>query len=399
MQAVGARYSVRAIRFVSGERFVLLLDQRSGLPLPYTTRYSAVFRRSQEGSVSTMEQELRSIAIALAWADEAGIDLEERIETGSFLTPSEVLSLRDALRQNRTKGAGTPVNPSTHYSRCVHVRDYIEWRGQHVVQRIPNGDTRFFPARTRLGEFRDGMTALLPKVRTKGREGLAPEVEARLRDVIHPDHPENPFQRSHRHRNFALILCYLELGIRLAEAMVIQGADLDLNPQRPTITIHRRPDDPKDTRRRQPLVKTDSRILPIGPELLAAMEAWVLIHRRDTRRYGNAKKSPFVFVARNGRPMATRTAHDLFVQLREAVPGLPSSLSAHVLRHTWNERYSKEADIAQMPEGKEERTRAYLMGWKKGSKTAGTYTERHTREEASEHSLNIQRKNREGRHR
>lgn len=399
MKRSGQRYSVQLTRFESGERFALLYDQRERIPLSQTTRYSAVFRRSKEGSVSTMEQELRAIALALEWAEDSGINLEERIESAFFLVPEEVLSLRDALRVNLRSSDGSPVNPGTHYSRCVFVRDYIEWRGQHVVQRIPNGDSRFIAARTRLEEFCATMTALLPRVRVRGREGIELDVEARVRAVIHPDHPENPFQRGHRHRNHALLLCFLDLGVRLSEALVIQGADLNLGPTEPSVTIHRRPDDPKDNRKRQPLVKTQGRVLPLGPELVAAMETWVMTHRRDPRRYPNAKKSPFVFVARSGQPMALRTAHDLFVQLRTAVSGVPPKLSAHVIRHTWNDNFSRHADEAHLPEAEEERVRGYLMGWKKGSRQAATYTQRHTREAASDHSLRLQHKSQRGQHR
>jgi integrase len=393
------RYAVRATRFESGERFVLLYDGRDGLPLPDVTRYSAVFRRSKEGSVSTMEQELRAIAVALAWADDAGVDLEQRIGAAAFLFPEEVLSLRDSLRMNLRANDGKPINPGTHYSRCVFVRDYIKWRGEHVVQRIPNGDSRFMPARTRLDEFCAGMTALLPKIRAGVREGVTADVEARLRDVIRPNHPDNPFQRQHQHRNHALLLCYLDLGVRLSEALVIQGSDLDLTSKQPTVTIHRRPDDLRDRRTRQPLVKTAGRILPLGAELYVALESWVMTHRRDTARYRNAKKCPFIFVARNGKGMAIRTAHDLFVQLRNTVEGLPTNLSAHIARHTWNDNFSRHADEVRMPEAEEERFRGYLMGWKKGSKQAATYTRRHTREAASEHSLRLQRKNLQGQHR
>lgn len=346
-----------------------------------------------------MEQELRAIAIALDWSEVAGIDLEERIGGAKFFVPEEVLSLRDALRVNRKSEGCTPVDRMTHYSRCVYVREYIRWRGQHVVQRIPNNDPRFLPARIRLEEVSASMTAMLPKPKASGREGLAPEVEARLREVIHPDHPENPFQRAHRHRNYALLLCYLNLGIRLSEALVIKGADLRLDGQRPTVTIHRRPDDRDDPRRRQPLTKTAARILPLDEELRAALTEWVLRHRTDKERYPGAKRMAHVFVARNGHPLAGRTVHDLFVQLRTAVDGLPPKLSAHIARHTWNDNYSKYADEAGMQEEEEKRTRSYLMGWSKGSMQATTYTRRHTQEAAAAHSLALQKKSREGRNR
>jgi integrase len=389
---------VRTTKLPSGERFALLYDRRTDLPLPWTTRYSAIFRRSKEGSVSTMVQELRAIAVAMQWAEGCGIDLDERIESATFLVPEEVLSLRDALRANLNSDKGVPINGMTHLTRCIFVLGYIRWRGQHILQRIPNNDSRFLPARLRLEEFCSSMMSMLPKPRSRGREGLSPEVEARLREVIHPDHPDNPFQMAHRHRNHALLLCYLNLGIRLSEALVLKGVDLQLNGNKPTLTIHRRPDDRDDPRRQQPLVKTQSRIIPLSDELHSALTAWVLTHRTDKSRYPDAKKTPYVFVSRNG-PMAGRSVHDLFVRLRFAVEGLPQHLSAHLTRHTWNDSFSRLVDENGLKEEEEKRTRTYLMGWSKNSMQAVTYTRRHTREAAAKHSLELQVKSTQGKNR
>ena len=337
-----------------------------------------------------MEQELRAIAVALDWAEDHGIALEERIGGCSFLTPEEVLSLRDALRVNLSAATdGQLVNPTTHYNRCLYVRDYIVWRGQGVVQRIPNDDARFLPARTRLEEFRRSMSGLLLKPKPRGREGMPAAAAERLREILHPDHPDNPFQPGQRHRNRALILLYLELGVRLSEALVVKGADLNLDGPEPTIVVHRRPDDPEDPRNRQPLTKTAGRILPLGKELRDALTEWVLRHRRDVRRYPGAKRVPYVFVARNGQPISIRTVADIFGSLKR-VPGLPPDLSAHVLRHTWNDAFSRHADETGVKEAEEVRTRNYLMGWKKHSTRALDYTKRHTREEAQRRSLQMQ---------
>jgi integrase len=395
-----ARYSVKQVRFPSGERFVLAYDRLTRLPVPETTRYSAIFRRSRDGSVSTMEKDLRAVVAALVWAEEQGIDLEQRIGSVSLLTAEEILHLRDALRRNQRPGKrDLLVTAHTHYARCLYVRDYIVWRADTVVQRIPNSHQTFLPARVRLDEFRRGMIAMLPKPKGRSREGVSEEIEGRLRDVIRPDHPENPFHKQNRHRNYALLLLYLDLGVRLSEALVIKGQDLLLHGDNPTVTIHRRPDDPQDRRQLQPLVKTAGRILPLGEELRQALREWVLNHRADPKRYPGAKKSPFVFVARNGKEISKNTVYDMFVLLRDNVPGLPPDLSAHLLRHTWNDRFSETVDQEGKPEEEEKMTRNYLMGWKKHSTRAEDYTKRTTRKKADELSLKMQKKSAEGRHR
>jgi len=395
----GLGYIVRTTRLESGERFALLLDARDGMPLPWPTRYSAVFRRTHQGSVSTMEQELRALALAFSWADERRIDLDERIGSASFLSPEEVLGLRDALRTNlKSTSSSAAVDPTTHYNRCIYVRDYIVWRGQHVVQRIPNVDARFLPARIRLQEFQRSMGVLLLKPKPREREGMPPAAAERLREVLHPGHPGNPFQPGQRHRNRALVLFYLDLGVRLSEALVVKGADLRLDGSEPTVIVHRRPDDPEDPRSRQPLTKTQSRVLPLGKELRDSLAEWVLHHRCDARRYPGAKRVPYVFVARNGRPISIRAVTDIFATLKR-VPGLPPDLSAHVLRHTWNDAFSRFADESGMEEADEMRTRNYLMGWKKHSTSSTDYTKRHTREEAQKRSLQMQERSAQGKNR
>ena len=77
--------------------------------------------------------------------------------------------------------------------------------------------------------------------------------------------------------------------------------------------------------------------------------------------------------------MGMSTVADMFKLLRTRISGLTPNLTAHMLRHTWNDRFSELADADGMPEAVENLQRANLNGWVHGSKTAETYTRRHTR--------------------
>ena len=81
-----------------------------------------------------------------------------------------------------------------------------------------------------------------------------------------------------------------------------------------------------------------------------------------------------------------------FQVLREKCKDLPRDLSAHVLRHTWNENFSIAMDKEKTGEETEKKIRSYLMGWSETSGTAATYTRRHIRNKAREVSLDIQKK-------
>jgi hypothetical protein len=47
------------------------------------------------------------------------------------------------------------------------------------------------------------------------------------------------------------------------------------------------------------------------------------------------------------------------------------------MRHTWNERFSEEADRLELSDVTEERARNAQQGWSDNSKSASVYTRRH----------------------
>jgi integrase len=158
--------------------------------------------------------------------------------------------------------------------------------------------------------------------------------------------------------------------------------------RRGRLTVARRPDDPKDPRRQQPTAKTLSRILPMSSGLVEMGTAYILNVRRLVP---GARKHGFLFVETDrGRPLSAAAVEKLFRELRQTSPDLLESLTAHVLRHTWNDRYSEWCDRNKIQPEDEEKQRTYLMGWHDGSGTATIYTRRHTRKRAAEVSLAMQ---------
>jgi hypothetical protein len=139
-----------------------------------------------------MGAELRAIALALEWANGRGIDLDARIESTRLLTHGEVTSLSDALRVNHRPRdpQNLVVEPLVHHSRCLYVRDYLKWRSSSVIARIDR-EGGYIEAVHRLDVFLKQFTGSLSKPTGAGREGLPPDVEARLREVIVPGHAAN----------------------------------------------------------------------------------------------------------------------------------------------------------------------------------------------------------------
>lgn len=221
------------------------------------------------------------------------------------------------------------------------------------------------------------------------REGLAPDVRQRLREVTRPDSPENPWAEDHARRRNALIVDWLyDLGLRRGELLSVRSSDVDF--RRGVVTISRRPDDPDDPRRNQPVVKTRGRELPLSAANLDATRHYVINIRGVLH---GARTHEYLFVATDtGAPLSMPALAKIFRVLRSRIADLPDHLSPHVLRHTWNDRFSEEMDQKNVPEDTEKKARSYLMGWSETSGTAATYTRRHVREQAKRVSLDLQEK-------
>jgi hypothetical protein len=62
-------------------------------------------------------------------------------------------------------------------------------------------------------------------------------------------------------------------------------------------------------------------------------------------------------VADDGQPLSLKSIDKIFVQLRETCPGLAVTLTSHVMRHTWNERFSEQAELMGLTDAVEEKAR------------------------------------------
>jgi len=82
----------------------------------------------------------------------------------------------------------------------------------------------------------------------------------------------------------------------------------------------------------------------------------------------------------------------MFYKIRMTIPEMPDNLSGHMLRHTWNDEFSRKIDGQGIGEAKEEQMRSYLMGWSPTSSTSRVYTRRFIEEAARQASLDLQEK-------
>lgn len=413
------RFKVRLLKLISGERFPILLDGE-GMPLFEPTVYALTELRARNQAANTISSNLRSIQVFYLFLNLRGIDLSTRLSSGQLISLCEVedlarlcrlpverldamlndpaetreqskpLSLEKA-RMRSHADAHEEVDPAFAGTRMHYIRGYIEWLvsdrlarhglDKQVSNNLISSLSRVLPA----------ITARIPRGKQHGplnqREGLAPEMVTELLRVVSPQSSDNPWRGEYaRYRNALIVHWLYYLGLRRGELLGVKISDIDF--RKGTVTIHRRADDSNDPRTNQPQSKTKAREMPLDDGLKSLTYAYVLNQRASL---AGARKHEFLFCADlTGQPMSLPALNKVFNVLREKCPGLPASLSPHVLRHTWNDRFSEEMDKRQTSEESEKKIRSYLMGWSETSGTAATYTRRHTRKKAQEVSLKMQ---------
>lgn len=404
-----AGYQTKGFVMASGERYCLLIDRQTGAPLYYPNLYVTTQVRNSSKSFAAMESALTGINVLLRFCEQGQIDLVGRFLRHEYFSLHELDAIRDYCQQSFSRRPGgfpqvvVPFNGrgksrSTHktglaneHNRLTHIAKYVEWLARILL-------TGGVDKRVSLGidKMKRGLESRRPSNKGRnqiGREkGLSREQEAVLLDVVQPGSLRNPFEEQPTQiRNQLLILLLLHLGIRAGELLNIRVSDIDwANNQ---IVIARRADEKRDPRRRQPLVKTLDRRLPMKDTLVQLIHRYVVQFRS---KVPGARKHDYLFVTHKsgqtqGQPMSRSALIKVIMLISAAAPEL-AELHAHELRHTWNDRFSEFMDArADSPAPiQQEDERSYLMGWKPNSGTAAIYTKRFTQRKAMEASLELQ---------
>jgi hypothetical protein len=347
-----------------GERFSLLAAGEPALPLFYPAVFFVERRRSAGLAASTLRRDGQVVLHLLVWADQSGIDLDGRFKGGRYLSTQEVASYARAVKrtlpQLRRKSLISAVEPPVRIARASLERfraaassgergvqqawasyrlwlaaEYLAWLADKTSP-IASLDNQAIAARR---EARDVMvTALKSHMGGAGggqaqKEGLSKELQDRLRDVVRPGSPENPWLSPYvQARNRVLVTFLLAVGSRKGEALKQKIRHVDVG--RLQVTIDRSPDDPADPRRLEPNVKRVGRVVPIDEELADLLADFIVEWRSEIP---GSEKTDFLLLTAAGRPMSQGGGHKVFTTLRNKFPEFPRNLSAHLLRHTWND--------------------------------------------------------------
>ena len=405
------RYCIVPIKFDDGERYRLLVEKETGIPLWYPNLYVTTQIRNSSKAVATMDSCLRSIQVWLEYCEFSQIPWEEQVESGRLFSPPQLEGLRDFAQRNFQIKKGKQVSRKTRdtvlafpaqaparvskeyeYQRLTCIAYYLGWYARTLAAAGESAAEE-----KKIESMVEMIISRRPPLKlstTRRDKALRDSLFDLLMEIIEPDHPENPFKaRDIAVRNALIIHLLANLGIRRGELLGIRIRDINIGARE--ITIHRRPDEVADPRVRQPNTKTEPRTIPFGDKLTDLILEYITKIRKQIK---SARTHDYLIVVHGhgpyrGKPLGESGLGKIFDTISRTKPEL-SGLHPHAMRHTWNWKFSQSLD--ELPKDKrpspaeEEQIRNYVMGWYQGSGSAATYNRRHIKRKSWEAAIILQ---------
>lgn len=392
-----------------GERYCLLVEKSTGLPLFFPNLFVTTQVRNRSLSLSAMQSALSGIAVLLKFMFERHEDIEDRFKQKQFLEINELDAIKDfcqikfSNRVIKKDSSGVfalselrefdeKVSSQTEYVRLTVVSHYVKWLAE-----LLSGEAWDKNVALRISKMAKGLLERRPlkKNRNNGlvEKGLDEKQLEILFELFRPESEFNPFyDRSVRVRNRLIFLLLYHLGIRGGELLNIRIQDIDFNQNQ--LLIVRRADEKDDPRKDQPLAKTSDRRIPLKGTLVKEIHNYILNYRKLVVK---PRQPDYLFVTHKsgptkGMPITISGYRKVMTIVRVAFPQL-YNLTGHRFRHAWNERFSELMDSIDDPAAEEtqEDIRSNLMGWKSGSGTAATYNQRFIKRKGHEAALMLQK--------
>lgn len=393
-----ASHFVRVLKDDTGERIPFLIDRTTGLPVLEANQWRLLRRRGACQS-STLKKELLEVSYLYRWARERGIDLVTRMNTGKGILLRESTDLIEYLKQDFTQRKHQGLLPAVHVSPAVQqqrfstIRTFLQWWMDTVLERVEQTDSAGDAKYIRVMDQRERMLRWLtsPSGSAGQREGLTPAQRKLFQEVIHPEHPRNPWSRETRLRNFVAFSIYFWLGLRLSELLLVKCHHIDVMARSPTLLVERHPDDVDDARSDRPEVKTLGRLLPVPAVVVPYLKRYI---RNERGKVGTSKAHPFLLVAYpSGSPLSKRAVQHALAQLVSRFPEFRSVLTVHVLRHCWSDMMHRHlSDMVRQGRLDSEFAKLlfnYLGGWSHASTQHAKYSHAEIRRAADEALLGI----------
>lgn len=398
-------YGVNTFVMDSGERYCLVVEQSSGLPEYYSNLFLTTQIRNRGDAFSTMMAAAGNLVVLLRFLERRSINLEQRLLKKEFFKSHELDDLRDYAQRKQGKPSSALLSGSwstleevrddeivesgTQYSRLTTFASYLRWFAMHILDSAGQDVIEQINSMTeQIKERRPSKKRRNVGLRERSLNDT--QLDA-LFEVIRLGSELNPFSIGVQRRNRLMILLMYYLGIRSGELLNIRIRDIDFAACR--IKIVRRADEREDPRTREPNAKTRERILPLADTLVKELHDYIT---QDRRKIRYATKNDFLFITYKngptvGQPISKVGYHKIISVVRSVSPKL-YLMTGHMLRHTWNLKFSERMDAMdeEISEERQEKIRSFLMGWKEGSGTAAVYNKRFIKEKGYKAALALQ---------
>ncbi len=414
MEDLRDNVQVRIYRDINGAPFPVVV-RSSGLPCClYLNAYlngnhhsplSTAKSRASKSSPSfyTRKKYAHELKFLYCFFMDRGIDLVERVASGTFLSIEEIddyirackfyvdtqddnkdstvvsltdKKIRDAI--HATSNSQPQVSAHTFNQRLNRLRAYIEflyvchhYDKAETAQQIST-DAQFnkftIYISTAISDSRKDNTI----VKDTFESAIPSDQFFELLDVILERSPNNPFKSS-KLRNQIIAQLLIDTGVRVGAVLKLKVSDLVDDWDNPRFRLTRTPNDPTDTRRLPAANKTKALSVAISRDLMKFIKLYIETVRNNTP---NTHEHDFVFVSEKGKtigkPMSYNAIHKVIKTLGDAI-GI--ALHPHLLRHKWNEVFEDKAKEKGFSADKIEDLRKYAMGWVEDSNMASVYNE------------------------
>lgn len=399
-------FKVRRFRARSGEDVVILV-RRCGGPFFYPNVFVTSDYRNIGKSPNTAARVLRSVGMALMWAETKCRDLDDDLVDGRFISVQDAddlasflglaaadqeTKLTASLRPTSEKRAGVvtleayrphPRNLDASQALSVSTEDvgarirwvakYAEWHLRRRLHAMEVGGQPAEPFKSNAESAIRRLRNLAPSVSgfiddDKALESPDVEVIVRIEQILQPNSIDNPFTSDFiQWRNYLAWRLLLDTGGRRAE---IHGAKTE---------------DIKYAMRRFEIVrsKTLERTVAIRSKTADAFDHYVMNHWTKLPHNSHARREGYLFCDTKGQHLSLRAINRIFETVRQKLEDRPQKITPHAMRRFWNYLFSKQVDQApaerRMTNDAEARYRMRIMGWSTDAQ-AKRYNRRHIME-------------------
>ncbi|MBG0752213.1 tyrosine-type recombinase/integrase [Pectobacterium carotovorum] len=386
---------IRVDKFIldSGERYCIVINKESGIPLYYPNLYLTTRFRNTGHAVSTIESKAVNLSLFYRFLENNNINIESNIFSGLYLSGGDIdrlityLSRVSDLRKNMNLKSND-VSKRTLCHRLDSIIDYLSWLTEELLQYDLSKCGNYLYKFIKSIKIRKPMYHKNKYSESNHLKTLSDNAINEIMEMIDYQSPKNPFKPIVRNRNAIIIQVLSELSIRGGELLNIKIEDINFQKKR--LYIRRRADDISDSRLNQPLVKTLARLLPLSNKLASDLKSYI----DCDRKFFAKDKTGFLFITYKsgpfrGEPLSISGYHKIISKIGDECH-LLKRLTGHQFRHTWNYKFSCLMDLQDVSEREQEQMREKLMGWKEGSGTASIYNKRFVEEKAHEASIRLQ---------